>query len=208
MGPPTTSSARSTTSMARSTPAQKPRGPARTISSRPGRDPDGADMLISLGSGAAPQYRERPPATQAAQARSSEVVAHAEHEEARVDAEVLVAPAGVRDVLEAIPGRDRHPVGDEPGQPRPALDDEVHVAVRLAEVHLPAQDAEPELEVGPHHPPGTEDPAPERREPPHGGRLRLGVEVDEGRLGDQLDVPTDPPGAVLVGKEDAEVREE
>src|SRR5262249_23569614 len=101
MGPPATPSARSTTSVGPPTPPQRPRGPARTISSRIGPAPVGSDMLISPGSPAGeadPQYRDRSRATQGAGSR--EEIAHADDEQARVDPQVLVAGAGVRDVLE------------------------------------------------------------------------------------------------------------
>src|SRR5215475_5911010 len=191
MGTPTTSSARSTTSMARSTPAQNPRGPARTISWRGGRDPDESGMVISIGTG--PGQRK---------VRSREEVAHAENDEARVDAEVLIAAGGVRDVLRPVAGGEGDAIGDQPHETEAALDDEVHVAVRLGDVELTVQDAEPELDVRTHDPSGPEHPAAEGRQPEGGGRVRLGPEGHHRRLGQELEVPAQPAGPVLVGQED------
>src|SRR4026208_1519903 len=83
-------------SIARSTPAQKPRGPARTICCNAG-----VVMRPSL-----------------------EEVRDAEHARVEVEPPIRLRRVPVRDVLEAIAEVHRDPVGHEVGQPGPALEHE------------------------------------------------------------------------------------
>src|SRR5262245_15743564 len=149
MGTPTTSSACSTISMARSTPAQKPRGPARTISE------SGAEAWIGGWWPSVlrikPQYRRRRAAgasNAAARRASPEEIVDAQIEGARVDTGVDRAGSSVGDVLEPIPDRQRRRVGQDDQHSRAALDQEVHVAVGLREIHLAQQDSRAHVEIG------------------------------------------------------------
>src|SRR5690349_18485257 len=98
-----TCSASSTMSMARSTPAQKPRGPASTIWAS-------GNVVITPS-----LEEERDP----------------DHARVRVEAAVRVRGVPVRDVLEAIAGVDRDLVGHEVGQPRAGLEHERERGVDL-----------------------------------------------------------------------------
>src|SRR6059036_459093 len=76
-------------SMARSTPAQKPRGPARRISEM-------ADLIAALA--------------------STEIVRYSDHADMRFPPPVRPGRVGVGVVLEAVAGVDRGRVGEEDGR--------------------------------------------------------------------------------------------
>src|SRR5262249_33928693 len=140
MGTPTTSRARSTTSMARSTPAQNPRGPASTISWS-------IRFLPLLGPRPSydPQYTRRAPARREVPRRASppnlvKEIADAHDPHARVEPEIGATGPPVRDVLEAVPDGDGGALVDEDQDAGAGFEDEVHVAVRLAELGLAGED--------------------------------------------------------------------
>src|SRR5262245_21043350 len=118
--------------MARSTPAQNPRGPARTISATafvmammsPGSPLTGSPLL--------------------------EVPGYAPHADVRLESAVGLGRVSVGDVLETITAVESEPVGHEHGQTRPGLEQEREVRVDLGDAQVRAAGGAESLQVG-HH---------------------------------------------------------
>src|SRR5262245_34967572 len=119
-----TSSATSTMSIARSTPAQKPRGPANRISAM------GAFILTSLGM------------------VSLEEVGYSQYAAVELETAVGVAGVPVGDVLVPVPRVDRRLVGDEERGTEPTPDHEREIGVDLEDVEVGAAGRAGRLDVG------------------------------------------------------------
>src|SRR5688500_11800102 len=107
-----TERASSTMSIARSTPAQKPRGPARTISET------GADMVSFISS-----FEER---------------GYSDHTGVRFEAAIAYVGIAVGDVLQPIPRVERDAISDEHGGTRAGEDQEREVGIDLQDVEVGA----------------------------------------------------------------------
>src|SRR5256885_414420 len=139
-------------SMARSTPAQKPRGPARRISA----------MLDFIW------------------APSLEIVRHPDHTHVRLPATVGPRGVAVGVVLEAVPGVDRGRVGDEDGHAHTAPEEEREVRVDLPHAEVGAARRPGELRVWHEAPEPQEVVARDRGDAAPEGGLWLRVALVEG----------------------------
>src|SRR5688572_29952489 len=120
-------------SMARSTPAQKPRGPANKISAM------GAFMTTSL-----------------------EEEGHPEDPGVGLEASIGIRGTAVGDVRPAVAGIEGGAVGDEEGRPGPGPEQEAEVGVDLADVQVGPAGEGGRLRIG-HEPPEREEVIAERR---------------------------------------------
>src|SRR5262249_35803504 len=112
----------------------------------------------------------------------------------------------VRDVLEAVPDGDGGALVDEDQDAGAGFEDEVHVAVRLAELGLAGEDPAAGLEVGPDGVVAAEEPPAEEGGAADVGR-RIRIEVDVGRLEDELEIALERPLPVLVGDQSPQPEE-
>src|SRR5262249_20245648 len=119
-----TSSATSTMSIARSTPAQKPRGPASRISAM------GAFIVTSLGTTV-----------------SLEEIGYPEYSAVELETAVGVGGVPVGDVLESVPRVDRRLVGDEERGAHAAPHHEREVRVDLEDIEVGAAGGGGRLDV-------------------------------------------------------------
>src|SRR5438094_4214974 len=169
-----TDSASSTMSMARSTPAQKPRGPARRISAI------GAFMVSSL-----------------------EEEGYADHAGVGLDAAVRLGGVAVGDVLVAIAGVERRTVGDEVLEAQPAPDEEGEVRPDLGDLEIGATGEGGQLRVR-HEPAEAEEVIAEgQAEAGEVHPLRLDVLLIQ-RLQTDLQRAVERPGAGRGERQPAE----
>src|SRR3990170_5950163 len=170
--------ANSTMSMARSTPAQKPRGPARTISFS-------VSLLI-----VDPSVEEE---------------RHAQDSGVGVEPPVGLLDVAVGDVLEAIPRRQLHPLSQEIAQPGAGLQDEREVRPDLRDVEAgpahPGQDLHIRKDRR-----SAQEMVAQRYLQPFGGRaVGLQVVLEPG-LEAGLQRPPEEPGADGIQREHRKAR--
>src|SRR6266540_4464021 len=121
-------------SMARSTPAQNPRGPPRTIS-------ESFSVMSSLPASIRPRPLRR---------ALPEKPRQAEHGRVRFDPAIALARVAVRDVLETVTDRHRERVGQKDGYPGASLEDEGERGRGLRQFEISPGGAADDLDVR-HH---------------------------------------------------------